>query len=73
MFTWRSVAEGATYRLSLTDEAGDVLWTVNTPDTTVALVDIMLEADQLYYWYVDALLHDGGSATTGVQQFMTPP
>lgn len=70
VFTWRRLGEGVHYRLTLTDERGDVLWTHPTSDTTVNLPRaIALRSAQTYFWYVDALLPDGRSATTGVTQF----
>ena len=72
VFIWRSAGEDAHYRLTLTDMTGDVLWTGTPADTTAILPsDIDLVVGQTYFWFVDALLPNGESATTGVQQFRT--
>ena len=35
-FVWHGVSDAAAYRLALTDERGDVVWTTETADTAVA-------------------------------------
>lgn len=73
-FVWRSAGPAATYRLTLTDPSGAPVWTSSAPDTAVVLAEtVKLEGGRAYFWYVDALLPDGRSATTGVQQFRTSP
>ena len=70
-FVWRSVEPGASYRLTLTNADGDVLWVGNSEDTSLALPDdIRSSAEGSCYWYVDALLEGGLSATTGVSRFL---
>jgi anti-sigma factor ChrR (cupin superfamily) len=74
LFTWRSLGEGTLYRLTLTDQGGDPLWIGETYDTTSSVhARVVLERSAVYLWYVDALLLDGETATTGVQRFQTPP
>jgi putative zinc finger protein len=69
-FTWRETAPGASYRLTLTDETGDVVWSVSIADTTAYLPsDSSLSREQTYFWYVDALMPDGRSTTSGVHEF----
>lgn len=69
-FSWAEVGADATYRLTLTDEGGDPLWTIETQQSTVALPDdVELDPGQRYLWFVDALLADGTHATTGVESF----
>jgi hypothetical protein len=71
-FHWRAPAADASYQLTLSDDVGGIVWTLSTTDTLVTLPDsVMLEPGSIYYWYVDALLADGRSATTEVLQFMT--
>jgi hypothetical protein len=71
-FTWQAAAAGASYRLTLTDQIGDVVWTVSTADTAVSLPsDSVLGHDRTYFWYVDALLPNGESTTSGVHGFKT--
>jgi hypothetical protein len=73
VFIWHSL-DRAFYQLTLTDANGDVVLTLDTSDTVVALPSTTpLESERIYFWYVDALLPDGRSATTGVSQFATPP
>jgi hypothetical protein len=70
VFLWRSEGPGAHYVLTVTDEKGDVVWTAPTADTTlVPPREVGLVPGQRYYWYVDALLEDARSSTTGVQEF----
>lgn len=72
VFVWRSAAPDASYRLTLTEADGQVVWSTTTSDTTVAVpTPETLLPDRIYFWYVDALLADGQSTTTGVKQFST--
>lgn len=69
-FGWRSVEPDALYRLSLIDAAGDVVWNGSTRDTVLSLTSrVLLTPGVGYFWYVDALLEDGASATSGVRSF----
>jgi hypothetical protein len=69
-FTWRSAGTAVSYRLTITDRRGDVVWSVNGSDTTAQLpVAVRLRAGLPYYWYVDGLLPDGSSITSGIQPF----
>lgn len=73
-FVWASAGHDASYRLTLASPAGDTIWTISTGDTTVALApDVALDRGKSYFWYVDAILPDGSTATTGAQQFGTIP
>lgn len=70
VFLWRSEGPGAHYVLTVTDENGDVVWTAPTADTTLSPPrEVGLAPGRSYYWYVDALLEDARSSTTGVQEF----
>ncbi|MFQ6045874.1 MAG: zf-HC2 domain-containing protein [Gemmatimonadales bacterium] len=72
VFIWRPLGDDASYRLTVTEETGEELWTVVTVDTIAVLPDDVAPArDAVYFWYVDALLPDGRSATTGVREFRT--
>ena len=67
---WRSAGADATYRLTVGDAAGRVLWRATTGDTTLAVPDsVFLRPGSTYFWHVDALLPTGLSATTRVQRF----
>jgi hypothetical protein len=73
-FAWHSAEPEALYRFTLTEETGEVLWTVATSDTALALPGgLDLRAGGTYFWHVDALLPDGRSATTRVQRLTTRP
>jgi hypothetical protein len=54
--------------------SGGTVHSEASSDTALLLMDSgMLVPDQAYFWYVDALLADGSTATTGVQRFSTRP
>ena len=73
-FVWRSGGRGTSYHLTVTDARGDIVWSGSLSDTTQSLPRaVVLEANRPYAWFVDALLADGRSATTGVQEFRTAP
>ena len=73
-FAWSPIAPGAQYRLSLTDAAGEEVWTASTSDTTAALpASVALVRGDDYFWVVDALLPDGGTATSGIRQLPRGP
>jgi hypothetical protein len=58
------------YRTTVSDSSGRVLWTASTPDTILRVPpSLFLPGGRTYYWYTDALLSDGRSLTTGVQEF----
>ena len=74
IFLWRSEGHGAHYVLTVTDESGDVVWTAETSDTSLELPrGVALKSGHRYYWYVDALLDDARSSTTGVREFSIRP
>ena len=69
IFRWRSGGVDATYRLTVQDRSGGVVWDTTVADTAVALPrQLVLEKGQ-YFWSVDAQLADGGSAKAGAHQF----
>lgn len=74
VFAWKPVGGEAVYRFTLTDAEGDLVWQTSLPDTLYRLdprVDVLRDAT--YFWYVDALLPGGESATTGIHRFQTRP
>lgn len=74
MFLWQSEGPSAHYVLTVTDESGDVVWTAETSDTSLVLPrGVDLKSGNRYYWYVDALLDDARSSTTGVREFTIRP
>lgn len=69
-FVWRSIPGAMEYRFTLTDVDGKVLWTRATPDTLLTPpLDVPLGTERAYYWFVDALLADGNSVTSGAKEF----
>lgn len=74
VFTWRAAGTDAHYRLTLTDEDGDIVWSTALSDTSYVLPpELVLQRGRVYFWYADALLPDGRSVTTGVREFRTLP
>lgn len=71
-FRWGAAGPEAHYRLSLAEGGGRVVWTLTTADTVASLLpEVRLEPERLYFWFVDAILPDGRTLTTGVQRFRT--
>jgi hypothetical protein len=69
-FRWKSAGEDPLYRVTLTDDGGDVVWTATASDTVLGLpTEIILEGGRSYFWFVDALLPGARSATSGIQRF----
>jgi hypothetical protein len=67
-FSWEPVGADALYRLTLTDEVGDPVWSFETSETSVEpTAGLTLEPGALYFWYLDALLPGGQSHTTDVR------
>lgn len=74
VFRWQSEGPAVHYVLTVTDENGDVVWTAATPDTTlVPPRSAGLKPGNRYFWYVDALLEDARSSTTGIREFTIRP
>jgi hypothetical protein len=73
-FIWHRDSTDAGYRLVVSDDAGNVAWTLDTPDTSVALpTSIRLKRDRVYFWYVDAIGREGTTRATGLRQFRVAP
>jgi len=54
-FAWRGTGADA-YKVFVTTQAGDPVWTGTTADTTIALpADILLRRGTMYFWHVDAV------------------
>ena len=69
-FAWRAVEADAAYNLTVTDEGGDVIWIGSSRDTAIALTSqIALSPGEDYFWYVDAILPDGRTLSSGVRTF----
>jgi anti-sigma factor RsiW len=71
-FYWTSAGEQATYQITVSSEAGAIVWTESTRRLDLPLppaVAERLESGRDYYWQVDALLPDLRSASTGLRRF----
>ena len=74
VFLWRDVAPGAFYSLTVTDERGDLVWSGSTTDTLLRLpADLEVEPGDRYFWFVEALLTDGTTASTDASRFWAEP
>jgi hypothetical protein len=71
---WLAVPKAATYRVMVTGSDGDSLWAAHTSDTAITLPEtIAADSGVTRHWYVDALLADGSSLSSGMQSFRTGP
>jgi|SRR5882724_5472250 len=71
---WQAISRAPSYRVTVTREDGDSVWAVSTSDTTVTIpAAVALTSAGRYYWYVDALLPDGASFSSGLHEFKTAP
>ena len=74
VFEWEPVGDEAAYRLTLTDFGGNTVWTEETQEThVIPPADLDLQAGETYLWFVDAVLADGNTATTGVKRLQLAP
>ena len=69
VFQWRSGGPDATYRVTVQDPSGAVVWDTTLADTAVALPHSVGLARGQYFWSLDAQLADGGSAKAGAHRF----
>ena len=70
-FEWQSEGPQARYRLTVTDEIGDVVWEESTNDTVLELPpELAVVPGAAYFWRVDALLQGAQSSTTGFRSFV---
>jgi hypothetical protein len=73
-FAWRPLPNATTYRVSLTTTSGVLIWSGATADTTMAVPDsVSVASGTAFYYYVDALLTDGTSVSSGVRQVRVRP
>ena len=71
-FTWRSVGADV-YRFFLLSDNGELLWTGETPDTSLTLPQaVSLSPGEKYWWRVDATA-EGIVASTGARRLQVPP
>lgn len=72
-FTWRGV-DGATYRVIVSDVAGNTVLQKNTTDTVLAIPESLLKNEgATYYFAVYALLPDGSSLGSDAHEFVVSP
>lgn len=69
---WAFLEPDARYLVTVTTADGDSVWAIMTADTS-SQIPIDLEAGGEYLWYVDALLPDGSSASSGIHHFRVSP
>ncbi|MDZ7632113.1 MAG: hypothetical protein U5K74_12415 [Gemmatimonadaceae bacterium] len=67
---WHSVPEAVTYRVEVTDDAGTVAFSTETPDTTVVAP---VPRDAALRWSVEARLLDGSVRTSKLDALPTAP
>jgi hypothetical protein len=74
VFLWRSEPGAASYRLTVVDSTGTIVWSERLPDTTLAAPAVAgLAPSREYRWWVEAYLHDGTSTRSEVRRFRTTP
>lgn len=73
IFAWHGLGAQVEYRITVTDDKGDVVWTRQSPDTEARPPAALLRPGQSYFWYVDALLPNGRSTAAGVERFRMGP
>jgi predicted anti-sigma-YlaC factor YlaD len=73
-FRWRAAGLGASYTLTLQEADGRIVWTSTVTDTfAVSPESIAFSPGSTRFWFVDALLPDGRSRSTGIQRLKTQP
>jgi len=73
IFRWAGLGDDAAYLITLSSEAGAIVWTQRTRDTILALPDpvaAQLVNGRTYYWQVDAVLPNLRAASTGQRQLI---
>lgn len=69
-FAWQSAGPDATYRLTVQDSAGGIVWSTTTEDTTAVFPSPVQLATGQYFWSVAARLPSARSARTMVQRVL---
>jgi hypothetical protein len=73
-FVWNRAANGALYRVTVTDLLGRVIWSGETRDTSVvAPSNAALAQAGDVLWYVDAVTGEGATVTSGLQRLKIKP
>lgn len=69
-FVWAAVPGAASYRLTVTREGGESVWSNNGTDTLRTLPDsVVLHQGASYWWVADALIGNGTTRSTGLRGF----
>jgi hypothetical protein len=71
-FAWQDAGAGTTYRFTLSDETGTVVWSERTEHASLRVpseIGAALMSDRTYYWRVEALLPSLATATTPLRSF----
>jgi hypothetical protein len=68
---WAPIEPDARYLVTVTSSDGDSVWALMTADSAAA-IPVALDAGGEYLWYVDALLPNGGTASSGIHHFQVP-
>jgi hypothetical protein len=73
-FLWRSAGPGAQYSINITDTRGDPVSQALVADSVfVITIDALRGHGAVFFWYVDAVLPDGSTASTRVRRFSLSP
>ena len=72
-FVWQSAGDGAQYVFKVTDAQGDSVLQLLVSDSSVAIERNELRGrGASFFWFVDAVLPDGSTATSGARRFSVP-
>ena len=67
---WRSAGAGASYRITIGDDSGQPVHSATAKDTSITVpASVRLVPGKKLFWYVDASLPDGTTATSGLMSF----
>jgi Putative zinc-finger len=72
-FVWHAAGPGASYVITLQEPDGRPVWTSALSDTTAVVPDSIPLVPGNHWWFVDALLPNGRSVSTGVQRLTRRP
>ncbi len=68
-FVWHGAGAGTQYALTVTGTNGSIALSDSTTDTTFVVSVAEMRRGTDYFWYVDALLANAETASTGVRTF----
>ncbi len=73
-FIWSNAGVQAQYRITVTDSTGGAVWEGATSDTAIGPApETHFARNASYFWFVDALLPDGTTRTSGTHRFTIEP